>query len=183
MIICFYWGTAWAALVYAGLICCTIRLASRGTIISSPALERSEAPALFVWLAKLLNLVVPRLLLPSPLDTSAISRDPQAVQAYLDDPLVYGKVSPRWVVSIFETIDRVHTQAANFSVPLLMTHGQADTIVPIGGTQRFFAEVRLEEKQLITYPQTRHEPHNDINHQEVVSNIVQWLDSRLLMDG
>jgi len=148
----------------------------RGIVVSSPALDISAAPPGFILIANILNRIVPGLQLATPLDTNELSRDPTAVKAYMDDPLVHNKITPRFILESVKIVGQVQKNANQIKIPILVTFGEADQIVPIGGTKRFFKAVASVDKQLITYPEGRHEPHNDFNSEEVVDNIARWLD-------
>ncbi len=149
-----------------------------GAIISAPALARPNVSPLLIGLGKLLSRIWPGLMLENGLEVKAISRDPEVVKSYLDDPLVGSKVSARFGAEFMACIDRVQSNASKFQLPLFMFHGEADQIIPVTGTQRFFNKVGATDKALKIYPGGFHEPHNDSQKVEVFQDVVRWLESR-----
>jgi alpha-beta hydrolase superfamily lysophospholipase len=123
--------TRWLAAGPAGtlhgpdcLVLCAGKTAGlHGAIISSPALgthPASQPPLLLKLVVQVLSRLAPRLLFKSDLDTGAISRDPEVVQAYIDDPLVSKKVSARWYTSMMKAMDHAFDRAHSLCVPLLL---------------------------------------------------------------
>ena len=149
-----------------------------GLIISSPALAINGERLLTV-VANSLNRVVPSASFNSMLNSAGISRIPEVVKAYVDDPLTHSKVTPRWLSELLQTSKWAHGHASELTLPFLMTHGTADKIVPIDGTKRFFANASSADKELITYQDAYHEPHNDLIHEEAVGNIGDWVEARV----
>ena len=158
---------------------CSYPQTVRGVIASSPALALSGNAGAFRLLAGLFNVFIPKFQLPIPLKATELSRDPTVVQNYLNDPLVHNRVTPRWIVEGVSTINRLFNNAGQINIPILLTHGDADKIVPIRGTQAFYDHLGSLDKTLIIYPQGRHEAHNDTNWKEATENISNWLTKRL----
>ena len=68
----------------------------QGAIISSPWYKLSFSPPKFLlFLAKIMNKVYPKFIQKSNLDAFALTQDKKIVDAYINDPLLHGKISPR----------------------------------------------------------------------------------------
>lgn len=150
-----------------------------GVVVSAPALDSTAQSQAFITLLKGLNSVAPDLQLTSPLKTNGLSRMEGVEESYRRDTMVHNKVTPRWAVESLQTIDWVHQHAGALTLPILMLHGEEDPIVNIQGTRRFFANLTTADKQLITYSGGRHEPHNDLQYEEVAAQISSWLEAHL----
>ena len=151
-----------------------------GVIISSSALDPvGVASPMLVRIARLFSRVWPRFSLSTPLVTDALSRDPEVVEAYENDPLVHDKATARFGTESLDTIEWIKAHASDMQLPLLMIHGGEDRINSVEGTRSFFEAVSSTDKELIIYPDTYHEPHNDLNSQEVASDIGRWVEKRL----
>lgn len=151
----------------------------QGIIASSPALAQPAVSPLLIQLSKALAVIWPTLTLPSGLDVNAISRDAEVVRAYCDDPLVSSKVSARFGAEFMACIDRVQANAAKIAVPLFMFQGGADRIIPVVGTQQFFDKVIIADKKLKIYQDGFHEPHNDLQQQQVFQDVEQWINDHM----
>ncbi|GMR11719.1 MAG: monoacylglycerol lipase [Anaerolineae bacterium] len=149
-----------------------------GAIVSGVPLEPvGVASPLLVTTARLLSRVWPGFPLSLNLETAALSRDPEVVRAYEEDPLVHGTASARWGTETLDTIEWIKDHTSDVRLPLLMIHGGADRINAAEGTRRFFEAVTHPDKELRVYPAAYHEPHNDQDWQEVVSDVERWIES------
>lgn len=150
-----------------------------GIIASAPAIAPPAVSRLLIHAGKVLSIILPGFQLENGLDVNTISRDPEVVRAYSNDPLVNSKISARFGSQFLACIDRVQSNAANIDVPLFMFHGEADQIIPVQGTLQFFDKISFADKKLKTYPGGFHEPHNDLQKQEVFQDVEQWLNEHI----
>ncbi len=148
-------------------------------IASSPALAQPDVSPWLLRLGKLLAVFWPLVTLQNGIDVQGISRDPQVVRAYREDPLVSSKISARFGVEFMDCIERVQLNASKIGIPLFMFHGEADRIIPVAGTRQFFDRISSTEKKLKIYPDGFHEPHNDLQKREVFEDVEKWLGTRL----
>ncbi len=150
-----------------------------GVIASAPAVSAVEASPLLLAVGRLMSRLKPEFSLDSGLDAAGISRDTAVVEAYQKDPFVHGKVSARWSVAFTGAIAWTQAHAAEFQPPLLILHGEADRLVAPSGSQTFFEKVRQPDKKRIVYPGGYHEPHNDIQKEQVLADVAAWLQAHL----
>ena len=151
----------------------------RGAIVSAPAVGGVGVSPVLLMLSRVLSRVWPTFSLDSGLDVNAISRDPQEVQAYQDDPLVHGKGTPRLATVVMDSAEWCQANAHTLQLPLLMIHGTADSITAPADSRRFFDNVASADKTYIAYEGGYHESHNDIHYQQVVEDIAAWLVERI----
>ncbi|MEP7215656.1 MAG: lysophospholipase [Anaerolineaceae bacterium] len=152
-----------------------------GVVLSGPAvgsdfikLSRARRLAL-----KLLS-VAPRLRLPS-LPATAVSRDPAVVRAYEEDPLVFrGGSTVAHAVAGARAINRAARDMEQIDLPLLILHGTADTLVPVGGSEELNRRARSPDKALKLYEGLYHEVLNEPERLDVLGDIAAWLDERIL---
>jgi len=150
-----------------------------GVILSAPAVGKLDVPPLLALISRLLSGIAPGLSISTGLEAAAISRDPAVVDAYLHDPLVHDKGTPRLAVELSKSGLRSMEDAARFQPPLLLLHGDADRLVNVQASRDFYAAVPHDQKTLIIYEGGYHEPHNDIEHERVVQDIAAWLEKQL----
>ena len=152
----------------------------RGAIVSGVLLEPGKvANPLLVAVARLLSSYQPTFSLKLGLDARALSRDLAVVEAYRKDPLVHNRASARWGNEVLKTIATVKAQAKRIIDPLLILHGEADTINRVEGAHWLFREVSSSDKELRVYPGGYHEPHNDLQKAQVLHDITDWLERHL----
>ena len=120
-----------------------------------------------------LKWLAPRLSLASRLDPNALSRDPEVVRAYLEDPLVQRKISVSLASEMLSAMKR--TAAAAVRVPMLLMHGEDDRICPVAGSRNFFEQLKVTQRELHTYPGLRHEIFNEPERAAVLGDLVGWI--------
>ena len=115
-----------------------------------------------------------------------ISRDPAAVAAMAADPLVF----PAAALRLFGLRDSLRLLgrprrglAAEHDVPLLLVAGAEDSF---GGeasvrrlAQAYITRGGLSDVTAIVYPGARHEVFNETNRDEVVGDVIAWLDAHV----
>jgi acylglycerol lipase len=150
-----------------------------GVVVSSAALR---SPVLEQQLkmkaAKVLGSALPAIAIPSGLDDAGLSRDPAVIAAYRADPLVHDKGSFALGKGSSEGADWALAHAGDFTLPLLMLHGSDDPIVYARGTEEFASKVK-GDVTVQMYEGLLHEPHNEPEKDEVLADVVAWLDAHL----
>jgi alpha-beta hydrolase superfamily lysophospholipase len=149
-------------------------------IISGAPIEPAGvAKPHLVALARLLSRVWPTLPLDMALDMSALSRDPEVVRAYEESPLVHGKASTRFGAKSLDRVAWVKAHPERIGLPLLIIHGGADRLNLADGTKSWFEQVPAADKELLVYPGSYHEVHNDLDHQQLAADLEAWLARHL----
>jgi alpha-beta hydrolase superfamily lysophospholipase len=115
--------------------------------------------------------------IPTGLDPEGVSRDPEVVAAYQADPLVHDKGSVGLAKQTFAAMDVMMAQKS-FPVPLLIIHGTADRLT-VPPASKVFVDNVEGDVTLIEYEGLYHEPHNEPEQQQVIADLVAWLDGVL----
>lgn len=152
----------------------------RGAIISSSALKPFNVAT--DWQKKIVGFIAsvyPTFPFNLKIDKGAISRCNTEVAAYKNDPLIHNKVSAKWGADVLTALRRIESNVEQIRLPVLMTHGEPDGLNSSQGTKDFFERLCVEDKELIIYPDSYHEPHNDLDSDEVVKGLVNWILQRL----
>ncbi len=151
--------------------------AFHGAVLTGPAINSpNQPPALQLLIIRLLSLLAPKLGVIS-LDSSEVSRDPQVVEDYKNDPLVYnGKISARSVAELFAAMEYVKANAGAIDLPILLMHGEADVMTCPTGSRFLHDQVSSADRTLSIYQGLRHEILNEPEKLTVYSEIADWLD-------
>jgi alpha-beta hydrolase superfamily lysophospholipase len=153
-----------------------------GVMVTGPALRSSlQEQKAKVTMVRILGSIFPTLTVPSGLDATTISRDPEVVATYRNDPLVHYSASLGFGKAGLTAIDLSIARAKEFPVPLLMIHGKADKITYSSGSEEFAELVRESggEVTLKLWDDLYHEVHNEPEKREVLQFMVEWLDRHL----
>ncbi|HDZ36186.1 MAG TPA: alpha/beta hydrolase [Thermococcus sp.] len=149
----------------------------RGVIASSPALAKSpETPSFMVALARLLGRIAPGIVMSNGINPSLLSRNPETVKRYIEDPLVHDRISAKLGRSIFVNMKLAHREANRIKVPVLLLVGTGDVITPPEGARALFKELRVENKTLKEFKGACHEIFEDPEWaDEFHRAVVEWL--------
>ncbi len=155
-----------------------------GLILSNPSLRLSaHAPAWKLFLAEILLWVAPRITLQTGLTNDQLTHDPAVMAEIAADPLRHGRISPPLYFGMRDTGLMARTRASEIRIPTLLLLGGSDPIIDPRAGQLFFEALGAEDKTLKVYPEMRHEPLNEVGRDEVVADLVNWLERRLKPRG
>jgi alpha-beta hydrolase superfamily lysophospholipase len=143
-------------------------------VLSSPALDPGLR-AIDKLLLSLLAPLAPKLALGNGLKPEWISRDPAVVKAYVDDPLVHDRVTPRLVRFLLDGSEFVRAHAAQWRVPTLLLYAGSDTCVVPAGSAAFAAAAPKHIVTARAFPALFHEIFNEPEQDEVFAVLAAWL--------
>jgi alpha-beta hydrolase superfamily lysophospholipase len=146
-----------------------------GAGLRSPVLEQKAK----LTLAKVLGGLLPAMTIPTGLKPEDISRDPEVVRIYKQDPLVHDVATLSTTVHIgISAVERAFAKTTEFSTPLLIMHGAADRLTYPRGSQEFAALVP-GNCTLKLWDGLYHELHNEPEQNEVFAFIIDWMNAQL----
>ncbi|QLL07854.1 alpha/beta hydrolase [Mycobacterium vicinigordonae] len=149
-------------------------------VLSAPAVAAQDlVNPVVAFAAKVLGALAPGLPVQE-LDVSGISRDPEVVAAYESDPLVYHGRVPfgigRALLQVGETMPQ---RAPAMTAPLLVVHGTDDRLIPIAGSRRLIECVGSADVELKEYPGLYHEVFNEPEQDQVLRDVISWINLRI----
>lgn len=154
------------------------RIVLSGALLEIPS-KGSLDRSLRIAAARLLSRLAPRLGLRTGLDVEGLSRDPEVVRRYREDPFVKDRMSARFAAGLFSMVSRIRDAAGQIERPILVLHGEADPICPVEGSRRLHAGLDREiakQSGLSVYPGLRHEIFNEPEREQVWQDMLTWLD-------
>jgi alpha-beta hydrolase superfamily lysophospholipase len=151
----------------------------KAIIASGPALVQPNISPFLLFLSRALSKIWPSFSVDTKLAVDALSRDPEVVKAYQEDPLVHSKASARLGTEFTCAMKWTLTQSANFSLPLMIIHGGSDQLVPAKGSYDFYEKMTIEDREIHIYEGGFHEPHNDIDKIKVLKDMEQWIQKHI----
>jgi alpha-beta hydrolase superfamily lysophospholipase len=156
------------------------RPALRGAIVTSPLISTGQpVPAVKVWLAKLMARLKPDFSFRSGLDQARLSRDPQVIQAYRQDPLVHDRVSAILGLDMISRGAWILERAREFPLPLLLMQGGADRLVSVAATERLAGAIPAGRLTYQVWEGLYHEAHNEPEQEQVIQAMRDWLDRQM----
>ncbi len=116
-------------------------------------------------------------LAPIPNDLAQlVSRDPEVVKAYREDPLVLKEFTTKLMGEVFIRGARwLVENMGRYEYPCLILHGGGDQIVPAEASRYFHGHIASIDKTLKIYEGLYHEILNEPEKETVLSDIHTWL--------
>jgi alpha-beta hydrolase superfamily lysophospholipase len=146
-------------------------------VLSSPALDPGMNAGQKLLLA-VLGRLAPGLAVGNGLKPEWISRDPAVVAAYVADPLVHDRVTPRLARFILDGGAVVRSVAARWAAPTLLLWAGSDRCVAPSGSVAFAAAAPPTVLQARCFAPLYHEIFNEPEKSEVFAALSAWLAER-----
>ena len=146
-------------------------------VLSSPALDPGMNAGQKLLLAALGGLA-PGLAVGNGLKPGWISRAPAVVAAYVSDPLVHDRVTPRLVRFILDGGELVRTVAPRWTVPTLLLWAGSDRCVAPAGSAAFAAAAPANIVRSQMFAPLFHEIFNEPEKEAVFAALDAWLAER-----
>jgi acylglycerol lipase len=108
-----------------------------------------------------------------------VSRDPDVVKDYENDPLNYLGPMPRPMIDAFAEIPGVRDRLKQISIPVLVMHGDADALVPFQASEDIAAGVSSSDVTLKIWPELYHEIYNEPEQGDVIATTADWVAAHL----
>ncbi len=149
-------------------------------ILSSPALKvKIDASPIKLALGRFFSRALPGITMSNGLDPNLVSRDPEVVKKYIEDPLVHDRVSARWFTCFVSAIDQAQARAGELNLPILIMQSGADGLVVPEGAREFYQKVSSPDKTLKIWEGFYHEMFNEPEKQEVFEFLFHWMEKHL----
>jgi len=165
-----------------GVVSCTYALDHQdqlaGLICESFAFK-VPAPDFVLAIVKGLSRIAPNL--PAlKLKMKDFTRDPVALAALERDPLTLGEAQPAaTVAALVRANERLRREFPKITLPVFIMHGTADRATMPSGSQLFYDTAGSKDKTLKFYDGHFHDLLNDLGKEQVLADMVAWIDTRL----
>ncbi|MEA3223313.1 MAG: alpha/beta hydrolase [Thermodesulfobacteriota bacterium] len=143
---------------------------------STPGSSVSKASLI---LAKIASRIAPGIHVKSPLPPDFISRDPDVVKAYVDDPLVYDIITPRLAEQMYTYLAKGFEDASRIKLPVLIQCGSSDT--SFSGREDLYNRIDSKDKTIHIYEGLKHEVYNELfdDRAKVLGDLHTWVDKHV----
>jgi alpha-beta hydrolase superfamily lysophospholipase len=148
-----------------------------GLVLSAPLAVLEANPATRLA-SRLLSAAAPRLPVYK-IDATTVSRDPEVVRAYDEDPLNHrGMLPARTVGELAATSATFYDRLPELELPILTVYGSGDRLVDNAGSILVDERSGSSDSTLIAYDGLYHEVLNEPERDRVIEDIGDWIDAR-----
>lgn len=104
----------------------------------------------------------------------------QVVIDYRKDPLILKEATISFYVEfLIEGIGYIGENIKNYKYPCFIAHGEKDKIVPKEIGKYLYENISSEDKKIKTYDDLYHEILNENEKDEILGDMIRWLDERV----
>jgi len=155
-------------------------LACHGAIIASPWLRLAFDPPWWkLALARAAMRWRPAFLQSTGNRWERLSRDYSHLMSFPDLDLVHRGISARMYFAVRAAGEQALNDAPLLRTPLLLLHGDADAVTSHRASCEFFERAGSADKTLRIFPGSRHETHNDLDREQVIGEMGDWIEARI----
>ncbi|KAH9321421.1 hypothetical protein KI387_016060 [Taxus chinensis] len=153
----------------------------RGIVTTSPALRVSTTHPIFMAIAPLFSLILPRYQFgPANRRGTAVSRDPEALISKYSDPLVYtGPIRVRTGSEVLRICSYLQQNLKRITVPFLVLHGTTDTVTDPSASRDLHDQAASEHKAIKLYQGLLHDLLFEPERDEIANDILDWMDNKM----
>lgn len=146
-----------------------------GLLVCAPwVATRAQVPGWKELLGRILARIAPGVTLSTGMEPRALSRDPEWIRAWREDPLVHDRISARLYRMVGGAQERV--RAGGLNLPSLFLVPEDDPLVDSGATREL---AEREGADLRTFPGFRHEPFGEVGREAFFQAVSRWISAHL----
>ncbi len=151
----------------------------RGAVFSSSGIKVGEDVSPFLQrVSGILSVILPKVPVHA-LDSKAISRIPEEVRKYDEDPLVYhGQFLAKTGHELLKAVKAVQRRLGEIRLPFVAMHGSADRLVEVAASKMLHERAASADKSILVYEGAYHEVFNDLDRERFLRDLLEWLNAR-----
>lgn len=112
------------------------------------------------------------------LQAHKISHDLEIVTNYKNDPKVIKHVTVGLVRGFYKGVEVIKEKCSKFNDPVLILHGSDDLLVSVEDSKWLYNNISSNDKDIKIYDGLYHEILNEIQKEQVMEDILEWLNLR-----
>lgn len=145
-------------------------------VLSAPLLDVALAvPPVKEAAAKVAYRIWPSMTLTNEIRDEDLTRDPEWLKTYPRDTLRHDKISPALFFGMFEAMKNVKDKASQITLPIFLQAAGTDKIVSLDAEKEVFARIGSSDKEMVVYDESYHEIYNDLDRDEVLRDLDQFM--------
>lgn len=152
----------------------------KGQIFSGPAVNTlPSVRGIRSNLLEFINVFLKNKIIKNPVEKHICSVE-QVVTDYMNDPLVLKEATVNFYVQFLVRGQKyINKNISNYKYPCFIAHGKEDKIVPKEIGQYLHDNISSKDKEIKIYDNLYHEILNENERDEVLGDMIEWLDKRI----
>lgn len=177
---CYLWGHSQGGLLATYIVQNNAYLRLAGLVITNPLYSLVKpVPAFMTKVLPFLADFLPFQAISGSVVTSNLSRDDSYLFNLFEDPFAMPYLGLKHVSSMMTLMNSVVSNGKALLCPLYLLHSKKDGVTCHQVSAQFFESVASADKQIVLGEAAFHEQHHDLEKDQFIADIVQWMDARL----
>jgi alpha-beta hydrolase superfamily lysophospholipase len=152
----------------------------KGIITTGPWIRLAFEPKPYmITLGKLMRKIYPSFTQPSGLVEEHVSKDPEVVKDYINDPLNHSSITASAGMGLTESAAFLNKFKGLVTISALIMHGSEDLFTSQPASEEFAKRVKCGDMTYKKWEGMYHEVHNEPDKLTVLKYIVDWIDDRI----
>lgn len=148
--------------------------------LSSPLLQlKVPVPVAKIAVGRVVSLVAPQVRFKTEVNPHHATRNPDARDIRLHDPLGIRSVTAGWYFSMKRALRQAWSEASNFAHPVLIMQAGQDKIVDPDAPVRWLQQIASSDVRFHRRDEDYHELLNEPGWEETAHLLAEWLTRRL----
>lgn len=121
--------------------------------------------------------LLPQVTLNNEIDWSALTSDPAVIESYKKDVLRHDRISAGVYLGSIIAMENLKAEISKIQIPTLLQIAPNDPVCDAKKAEEFFNKISTDKKILKKYNNSKHEIYNDIERDQVIADLREYLGS------
>jgi acylglycerol lipase len=151
----------------------------KGVVLTGPAF-----PGPLPYIARLAlgaaARAMPKTSIPRPANVEGLTRDEKELKKYWEDDMFHkSPISFLLAATALDAAAEVRAGAKDWTIPTLVLHGNVDAYCDWKASESFVESIASEDKEFRVYEEGRHEILHDLEGDDVLKRIMDWIERHI----
>ncbi len=148
----------------------------RGMILAAPAFNIKLYVPFALTFLRLGTYLSDKLFVNSYVRSSMLTRDPVQAASYDNDPLITKRIAVTILVSLFDSVKRLMSDAKTIEIPTLIISAGSDFVVSAKAQKEFFNRISSPKKEFVSLPEFKHAVFHEKDREQVLAPARKFIE-------
>jgi alpha-beta hydrolase superfamily lysophospholipase len=148
----------------------------RGMVLAAPAFQIKLYVPLALTFLRFARLFSDQLFVNSYVRSGMLTRDPEQAKSYDNDPLITKRIAVTILVSLFDSVKRLMSDAQTIEVPTLVLSAGSDVVVSSKAQKEFYDKISSTKKQFVDLPGFKHAVFHEKDREQVAAPARKFIE-------
>ena len=148
----------------------------RSMILAAPAFHIKLYVPFALTFLRLGTYISDKLFVNSYVKSKMLTRDPEQAASYDNDPLITKRIAVTVLVSLFDSVKRLMSDAKSIEIPTLIISAGSDFVVSAKAQKEFFNKISSAKKEFVSLPKFKHAVFHEKDREQVLAPARKFIE-------